>query len=153
MVSSRPRHGFGPDNLSIRNGKFVGGWLRALHRRTTSQRAKLKNGRRRRVSVGAEERRGGSEVWGGLERHRRIAAAWCEAGPSKWTMLRSDQLIEDILAKVQSRRRRRRIIRIAITLGGVAITVLVGLGLIGFGINGPFAHLWSRVQTGWHRPA
>jgi hypothetical protein len=38
----------------------------------------------------------------------------------------------------------------AITLGGVALTILVALGLVGFGLNGPFAHLWSRVQLGWY---
>jgi hypothetical protein len=39
--------------------------------------------------------------------------------------------------------------RLAITCAGLAVTVLVGMGLVGFGVNGPFAHLWTRVHQGW----
>ena len=37
----------------------------------------------------------------------------------------------------------------SIACAGLAVTILVGLGLVGFGVNGPFANLWSRVHAGW----
>ena len=37
----------------------------------------------------------------------------------------------------------------AITCASLAVTVIVGLGLAGFGGNGALAHLLSRVHQGW----
>jgi len=67
----------------------------------------------------------------------------------EWTEARSEQLFTGIMGKLETRRRRRKVMRLAITFAGAAVTLLIGLGLVGFGTNGPFAHLWSRVQTGW----
>jgi hypothetical protein len=66
-----------------------------------------------------------------------------------WTEERSERLFAGIMDKLETRRRRRRLVRVAITCAGLAVTVLVGLGLVGFGVTGPFAHLWSRVHQGW----
>jgi hypothetical protein len=66
-----------------------------------------------------------------------------------WTEARSEQLFTGIMDKLETRRRRRKVIRLAITFAGAAVTLLISLGLVGFGNDGPFAHLWSRVQTGW----
>ena len=84
---------------------------------------------------------------------------WEEARPTfgelwqgnlvQWTEERSEQLFAGIMDKLETRRKRRRTMRVAIACAGVAVTVLVGLGLVGFGVNGPFAHLWSRVHAGW----
>jgi hypothetical protein len=93
---------------------------------------------------------GGNEVGRtGWERERKMLAPLWEGSAVEWTGARSEQLFEGILEKLETRRRRRRVMRMVITCAGLAVTILVGLGLVGFGVNGPFAHFWSRVQSGW----
>lgn len=67
----------------------------------------------------------------------------------QWTEERSEQLFTGIMGKLETRRKRRRMARLVIACAGLAVTILVGLGLVGFGVTGPFAHLWSRVHAGW----
>jgi hypothetical protein len=97
-------------------------------------------------AVSGGNRRVGGAGW----RQARFALGelW-QSSAVGWTEDRSEQLFAGIMEKLETRRRRRRTMRFAITFAGVAVTILIGLGLVGFGVNGPFAHLWSRVHAGW----
>jgi hypothetical protein len=77
-----------------------------------------------------------------------LSEVWAETTVG-WTDERAERLFQGIMTKLETRRRRRRAVRLAITCAGLAVTVMVGLGLVGFGVNGPFAHLWTRVHQGW----
>jgi hypothetical protein len=65
-----------------------------------------------------------------------------------WTEERSDVLFAGVMGKLETRRKRRRVVRLAIACAGLAVTMMVGLGLLGLRVNGPFAHLWSVVPAG-----
>ncbi len=65
-----------------------------------------------------------------------------------WSDERAERLFQGILTKLETRRRRKRLLRVVIT-AGLAVTVMVGLGLAGFGGSGPLAHLLSRVHQGF----
>lgn len=86
---------------------------------------------------------------GGWEPERPSRAEIWEETTVGWTDERAERLFQGIMSKLETRRRRRRAMRLAITCAGLAVTVLIGLGLVGFGVNGPFAHLWTRVHHGW----
>ena len=94
---------------------------------------------------------GGNEGVGGTgwTRTRSTFGELWQGNAIEWTDERSEQLFTGIMGKLETRRRRRRTMRFAITCAGLAVTILIGLGLVGFGSTGPFAHLWSRVQPGW----
>jgi len=98
------------------------------------------------AGLGGGKRRVGGTGWEGT---RSVLGELWQAKAIEWTEERSEQLFTGIMTKLETRRRRRRVMRFAITCAGVAVTILVGLGLVGFGVNGPFAHLLSRVHAGW----
>jgi hypothetical protein len=95
---------------------------------------------------GGDNRRVGGKSWG--ETRPMFDELW-QGSATQWTEARSEQLFAGIMSKLDTRRRRRRTMRLAITCAGVAVTILVGLGLMGIGVNTPFAHLLSRVHAGW----
>ena len=86
---------------------------------------------------------------GGWEKARSTIGQLWQGNVVQWTEERSEQLFAGIVGKLETRRKRRRTMRVVIACAGLAVTILVGLGLVGFGVNGPFAHLWSRVHAGW----
>lgn len=94
---------------------------------------------------------GGNEGVGGngWEPERPSRSEIWEETTVGWTDERAERLFQGIMSKLETRRRRRKAVRMAITCAGLAVTVLIGLGLVGFGVNGPFAHLWARVHHGW----
>ena len=95
---------------------------------------------------------GGTEGVGGMgwEKARpTFGELWQQGRVVQWTEERSELLFAGIMGKLETRRKRRRVTRLAIACAGLAVTVMIGLGLVGFGVNGPFAHLWSRVHAGW----
>jgi hypothetical protein len=85
-------------------------------------------------------------IGGALERPT-LAELW-EETTTGWTEERSEQLFAGIIDKLETRRRRRRFALVAITCASLAVTLMVGLGLAGFDVNGSFAHLWGRVHVG-----
>jgi hypothetical protein len=97
-------------------------------------------------AVSGGNRRVGGAGW--RQTRSALGELW-QCSAVVWTEDRSEQLFAGIMEKLETRRRRRRTMRVAITFAGVAVTILIGLGLVGFGVNGPFAHLWSRVHAGW----
>ena len=99
---------------------------------------------------------GGGKRWVGQGKE----AGWTEARAAfselwqgramDWSDNRAEQLFLGVMQKLETRRRRRRTtLRLAITCAGVAVTILIGLGLVGIGGNGPLAHLLSHVHAGW----
>jgi hypothetical protein len=95
------------------------------------------------VSVGAGAEGGAGD--NGWDRERgTLDQLWKGTSPD-WTAARSERLFEGIMGKLEIRRRRRRFMRVALAFAGVAVTIMMGLRLVGFGIDGPLAHLWSHV--------
>jgi hypothetical protein len=100
------------------------------------------------VSVGIHGGlRGGKVEAGepGWETERGTLSQLWASKSEEWTASRSEQLFEGIMDKLETRRRRRRFMRMAITCAGVAVTLMMGLRLAGFGIDGPLAHLFNHV--------
>jgi len=94
---------------------------------------------------------GGNEGVGGngWEPEKPSLSEIWEETTEGWSDERAERLFRGIMAKLETRRRRRRVVRVAITCASLAVTVIVGLGLAGFGGNGALAHLLSRVHQGW----
>ena len=99
---------------------------------------------------------GGNEGVGGngWEPEKPSLSEMWEETTEGWSDERAERLFRGIMAKLETRRRRRRVLRVAITCASLAVTVMVGLRLAGFGGDGPLAHLLSHVhQAGGRRPS
>ena len=95
------------------------------------------------MSVGAGGNAGAGDS-GRDDERGTLDQLWRGTSPD-WSAARSERLFEGIMGKLESRRRRRRVMRMVLACAGVAVTLLMGLRLVGFGIDGPLAHLWSHV--------
>ena len=98
----------------------------------------------RREKIGGKAEAGET----GWDRERATLAQLWEGKSPEWSAARAEQLFAGIMDKLETRRRRRRVL-MAITCAGVAVTLMMGLRLVGFGIDGgnntPLAHLFNHV--------
>jgi hypothetical protein len=94
---------------------------------------------------------GGNEGVGGngWEPEKPSLSEIWEETTEGWSDERAERLFRGIMAKLETRRRRRRVLRVALTCASLAVTVVVGLRLAGFGGDGALAHLLSHVHQGW----
>jgi hypothetical protein len=93
------------------------------------------------VSVGLGGGTNEGVAGNGWDRERGTLAQLWEGNTVEWTGSRSEELFAGIMDKLETRRRRRRLMRKVLTYAGLTVTILVGLGLVGYGVNVPFAHL------------
>ena len=92
---------------------------------------------------------GGEELVAGIggELERPTLDELWEETTMGWTNERSEQLFAGIMDKLETRRRRRKLTLVALTCAGLTVTEMIGLGVVGIGVNGSFAHLWGRVHA------